>query len=180
MCIDPRIAAYHDSDAARMHARAMIAKQSPQWTPMDVPPAATIKDGIAVANGQGEGKWKWAKPSGNCVENAYRQCNAHVDCKHVIRIAEVKGVGFCLYTNGMEHAAEATTKKRKNSILTWKDDAHLRKSMDEGATPGAMLVSMTKAKVKELKAQGLDPLMHKNEQGGLEGAHMSLTPLGCD
>ena len=63
----------------------------------------------------------------------------------------------------------------------WKDDAHLRKSMDEGATsPGAVLVSMTKAKVKELHTQGLDPLMHKNEQGGLEGAQMSLTPLVCD
>ena len=115
------------------------------------------------------GKWKWARPPGNGFSTAYFVCSGHTDCKRLLVIRLASDGKFYIYLKG-EHASEPSFGKRKNSTLSWADDAKLRVGVDQGATPAAMRVSMTNEQLLELKDQGEDPMQHKNDEGGLQGA----------
>lgn len=128
----------------------------------------TMAEAIEALKSIGDGKWKWHKPSGNGKRHAYFVCNAHKKCGFLRRAVRMDGM-FILHECG-EHGEEVNLFQRKNSALTFAQDADLRKAMDMGARPGKVMVSWTKEKSAELKKAGLNPLDHKKEGGGLIGA----------
>lgn len=144
-----------------------------EWLPTGVPAQQTMAEGKAMAKALGDQLWKWAASPGNGKSTAYFACNAHKACGKLVRVAQESDGLFHIMEKG-QHSAEKNTKKRKNSILTIEEDETLRTAVDRGSKPGVVLTSMTKEKVSELKAQGLDPLMHKEETGGLQGERSGL------
>ena len=93
-----------------------------------------MKLALKFARTTEDGKWKWAKSPGNGVRNAYLQCNAHKDCGRMLQVKKVDGL-FCISYRG-EHSIIPTFGKRKNSILSWEDDAAL-------TTEGALFTGST-------------------------------------
>ena len=140
------------------------------WVPSGLAEAATMTEAKALVHRQEGGKWKWAKPSGDCVRTAYFQCNAHVDCPRVMRITKDGAGLFNIWVKG-EHGEEVNLKRRKNSTLTFDEEAALRVAIDAGVRPGAFVVAKTKERLTELKYAGEDPVAHKRPEGGLEGEH---------
>lgn len=143
-------------------------RQPIKWLPIpNVPVFDTIK--AAVFNlKQLEGKkWKRAKSSGDGVHSYRLQCNAHVDCGREVRAVNMDGKFYSQYIG--EHAPVPNQYKRKNSSLTFEEDNALRLAIDVGGRPAAVLVSMTKEKLQEFKADGKDPEDFKRDNGGLEG-----------
>ena len=116
--------------------------------------------------------WKFRTSPGNGVTNRYFVCNAHKYCGRLLKVGKKDGM-FCIFLDG-KHSAEPSFGKRKNSTLSWDDDDRLKRAVDQGATPGGVHVSLSKAKVMELQQDGLDPLEYKNDQGGF----VSLVFLG--
>ena len=116
----------------------------------------------------GEGKWKAYRPApGNGTTRAVYQCNAHVDCGKLL-MAYKKGDTFCIMEKG-EHTEEEQLKKRKNSPLSYTQEAAVKFSLDGGGRPAGMRVAMTKSKVEELQKEGMDPMAHKRKEGGMQG-----------
>ena len=128
---------------------------------------ATMAQAKSEAKKTENGKWKYDKPSGNGTTTAYFVCNAHEKCGRKMKVA--KGGGVCHIFYKGKHTAVPTKGARKNSTLTWEQDAELKKAIDQGAKPGQIRVSMLKAKAGEHHDAGHDPLAHKDAEGGLEG-----------
>ena len=84
-----------------------------------------------------------------------------------MRVAAVDGAFYIQFKG--EHAAEVNTRARKNSPLTFDEEAKLKLGLDQGAKPAGVLVSLTVEAKGKLQEQGLDPLQHKRTAGGLEG-----------
>ena len=59
--------------------------------------------------------------------------------------------------------------KRKNSSLTFTDEATLVASMELGGRPASVRVALTKVESKRLLEAGEDELQHKRPEGGLKG-----------
>lgn len=116
------------------------------------------------------GKWKMARSPGNGVTNRYFVCNAHKSCGRMLKVQKQDDNMFCILLKGV-HTTDPTFGKRKNSTLSWADEDRLKRAVDQGAKPGGVFVSLTKAKMEELQKDGMDPLEHKMEDGGLEGEH---------
>ena len=121
----------------------------------------------------GDAKWKWSKTPGDGVTRAQFQCNAHTDCKCEMRVVKIEGL-FHLQAKG-EHSEATNLKKRANSVLTFEQEETVRKQIDTGAKPGGILTSLTKTVGADLRLAGMNPLLHKKAEGGLEGARMRRT-----
>ena len=101
-------------------------------------------------------------------------------CGRRLKIAQVGGGDFFLYTKG-GHASAPSFGKRKNSTLGWVADDQLRSAIDQGAQPGGVHVSMTNSELERLKELGQDPLQHKKKKGGLPGAsNMPQSPKSME
>lgn len=141
-----------------------------EWMPCGIPAVTTMAEAKAVAQMQEGGKWKWAKPPGDGVRTVYLMCNAHVGCLRLQKISKDGAGMFNIWAKGT-HSEEVNLKRRKNSPLTFDEEAALRTAIDAGVRPGAFVVAKTKEKLSELKSSGEDPLAHKRPEGGLEGKH---------
>ena len=77
--------------------------------------------------------------------------------------------GFFLLTKHQEHTVEVKQYKRKNSILTYDEQAALKQGLDGGTKPGGVHLARTLKEMTELEEKGENPLLHKKAGGGLEG-----------
>ena len=139
------------------------------WMLCGIAPSATMAEAKAVAHRQEDGKWKWAKPPGDGVRTVYLMCNAHVGCLRMQRISKDGAGLFNIWAKG-NHGEEINLKRRKNSLLTFDEEAALRTAMDSGVRPGAFVVAQTKERLTTIKDAGEDPLAYKKPEGGLEGS----------
>ena len=115
------------------------------------------------------GVWVWADNPGDGKRFAVFRCNMHLNCPKLVRAAKCDNE-FILQEKG-EHAEELNQYKRKNSALTLEQERILKVAADSGGKPAGVLVSLSKTKMKEMRAAGLNPLdkKHKREDGGLIG-----------
>ena len=143
------------------------------WTTLAVDAFETMQNAKTALKAYGDAKWKWSKTPGDGVTRAQFQCNAHTDCKCEMRVVKIEGL-FHLQAKG-EHSEATNLKKRANSVLTFEQEETVRKQIDTGARPGGILTSLTKAVGSGLRHAGMNPLLHKKAEGGLEGARMRRT-----
>jgi len=146
-----------------------------KWTDVRLLGAADMKQAQKEAKREGEGKWKWAAAPGNGKTRSVFCCNAHDKCEMLIRVILLDGA-YYLQQKG-EHNEVINLKRRKNSSLTFEQEAKLIECMDMGGKPAGTLCSMTCAKSKELKEAGENPLNHKKEEGGLIGAIIDASSM---
>ena len=86
----------------------------------------------AMRKGTIEGKWEWASNSSSPItgRRAYYKCAAHVDCE--VRLClqqqeqEADDQVVVAIDLSKEHGAEARTKKRKNSALTYEQEEKVK------------------------------------------------------
>jgi len=150
------------------NARARTGPNQEWAVVVDIPSSNTLVEARNKLKLSLHQKWKWARSPGNGKTSSVFQCNAHVDCGHHRMAVRVEQV-FLVKQMG-DHAEEENLKRRSNSTLPFAEEDKVRRAVDEGTRPGTVLVSMTKEKLRELKAMGEDPLQHKRPDGGLKGA----------
>ena len=138
----------------------------------------TIKDAIAAGKESENGKWKWDKPSGNGNTTAYFVCKEHVNCERRMRIGKLDELYVISYHG--EHTKPLLLGPRKNSAITWTQEADMKKALDQGSTPGKIRCSMLKDAAAKLAADGEDPLDHKLDEGGLEGEYSWLNRMSTE
>ena len=158
---------YRAPESLAPSLRSFLLTARMTWTLARYANQPTIKLAEESITAVEDGKWKMARSPGNGVTNHYFVCNAHVSCGRMLKVSRVDGA-FAIFLKG-EHTTEQTFGKRKNSTLSWEDDDRLKRAVDQGAKPGGVFVSLSKAKVEELHKDGLDPLEHKKDDGGLVG-----------
>ena len=118
----------------------------------------------------GSTEWKVNRRlPGNGVTRKSWVCNSHKKCPVVVRLSKAWGEQWQLFIQGT-HALEPQERRRLNSPFTLKQEHDMTRSLNEGATPGKVLASMTMEKEKEYKKLGIDPLSMKRKEGGLKGA----------
>jgi hypothetical protein len=139
-----------------------------QWLTEAAGPFATMEEGKVAAKRREEGRWKWASSPGNGKDFSVFACNAHEQCTKLMRVLRVQAL-YYIQTKGV-HGDERKEKKRKNSTLTFTEDAALRTAVNSGSRPAGLRVALTLEKTAELEAQGKDTLNHKLANGGLAGA----------
>lgn len=147
--------------------------QHEEWTAVGLDPFESMKEGKEAAKKLETGKWRWAQSPGDGKKWSYFQCNAHVDCGRHVRVKWVAGL-YYIEAKG-KHGDVQKTKRRSNSALTFAQEDHLTISMDHGARPAGVLVSLTKARSRELEEQGENPFLHKKPEGGLQGELIQLS-----
>ena len=145
-----------------------MSKPSAEWQVYKSVPAGDLKEAVKIAKLEGDGKWKWAASPGNGQSYSILQCNAHVDCP-VLLMVKKRPNGFFLLTKHQEHTTEMKLYKRKNSILTYGEEAALKLGLDGGTKPGGVHLARTLKEMRELEEKGENPLLRKKEGGGLEG-----------
>ena len=145
----------------------MDQKSSDVWSSAKCIPVTCMKEGRILAKKEPPGKWKWAPCPGDGRRFSVFMCNAHKECPYRMRVAAVDGAFYIQFKG--EHAAEVNARARKNSPLTFDEEAKLKLGLDQGAKPGGVLVSLTVEAKDKLQEQGLDPLQRKRTAGGLEG-----------
>jgi hypothetical protein len=131
----------------------------------------SMEEGRTLLKQQAPGKWKVAPYPGDGRVRYNFQCNAHINCDKWMRVVNI-GDSFDIQEKG-EHGVDVTVKKRKNSALSWAEEAVVMQGIHQGGRPGAMVVAMTKAVADELRSAGKDPLKEKKPTGGLQG----MTPV---
>ena len=147
-----------------------MTETSAKWQVYDDVQANDMKEALKIAKREGDGRWKWAASPGNGKSRCILQCNAHVDCP-VLLMVKKRLNGFFLLTKHQEHTAEMKQYKRKNSILTYEEEAALKLGLDGGTKPGGVHLARTLKEMKELEDKGENPLLRKKESGGLEGVY---------
>ena len=85
----------------------------------------------AMRKGTLEGKWEWASNSSSPItgRRAYYKCAAHVNCEVRLCLQEQEEADdqvVAAIDLSKEHGAEARTKKRKNSPLTYEQEEKIR------------------------------------------------------
>ena len=80
-----------------------------------------MKDAQKLAKVEPPGKWKWAASPGDGRRFSVFVCNAHIKCPLFMRVAAV-GDSYYLQFKG-EHAVEENTRARKNSAMTFAEEA---------------------------------------------------------
>ena len=83
------------------------------------------------------GKALWL--SGNCKTTAYMVCNAHIGCGRHLKVHKVDDIYYVSFKG--DHTQDPTLGKRKNSTLTWDQEAALMSGVDQGGRPSAVRVS---------------------------------------
>ena len=138
----------------------------------DCTPASTMDEALEVIRAFGEGKWKWNKPTGNCTTNAQLRCNAHVGCPVVMK-TQLEGAEFKFYKRGI-HGQESNVKKRKNSALTFDEEADARLALDMGGRPGKLYCALTLKELGRVKEAGESVEEAKDDNGGMKGVMQAL------
>jgi|EP00966_Prymnesium_polylepis_P155958 hypothetical protein len=152
-----------------MQPSTTIQPSKPKWTVVRELCGSNMKEARELAKSYDNKHWCWAKSPGDGVRFSVLQCNDHVNCGKLIRVAKTEEDKYVLQEKG-EHAEEKKEKQRVNSTLTYVEDEKLHDGVNQGAKPAAVLVSMTTAKAKEIKGMRGQLFQHKRPQGGLEGA----------
>ena len=94
---------------------------------------------------------------------------AQDDCKRELRVVKVDHI-YMIQGRGKHSASPKGIKKRVNSILTVDQEKLLSFALNQGGKPAGIRVAMTKQKMEELlQSSGVDPLLHKEQMGGLIG-----------
>lgn len=137
------------------------------WTPVGSDSYDSMTDGRAALKKLEGGLWKWSTTPGNGFTSSRFMCNKHKKCKRELKCQLCQGK-YIILGKG-EHEEEINDKKRKNSTLTIQEESRVRESMDQGGRPAGLLVAMHNTKARELRAEGEDPLDHKDDNGGLLG-----------
>ena len=114
-----------------------------------------------------------------CPGHAYQgtavfQCNSHVNCPRLLRVACIQGI-YYLQVKGGDHSSEVNVYARSNSSCTFEEQKLLKFGLDSGGKPGGIHSAMTKEVSSMLKLQGKDPLKHKRDEGGLKGARVYVS-----
>jgi len=85
----------------------------------------------AMRKGTIEGKWEWASHSSSPItgKRAYYKCAAHVACEVRLCLQEQEADDQVVVAIDLskEHGAEARTKKRKNSALTYEQEEKVKR-----------------------------------------------------
>jgi hypothetical protein len=102
------------------------------------------------------------------------QCNSHVNCPRLLRVACIQGI-YYLQVKGGDHSSEVNVYARSNSSCTFDEQKLLKFGLDSGGKPGGIHSAMTKEVSSVLKLQGKDPLKHKRDEGGLKGARVYVS-----
>ena len=147
-----------------------MSKPSAEWQIYKSVQAGDLKEAVKIAKLEGDGRWRWAASPGNGRNYSVLQCNAHVDCP-VLLMVKKRLNEFFLLTKHQEHTAVLKQYKRKNSILTYEEEAALMLGLDGGTKPGGVHLARTLKEMKELEEKGENPLLRKKEGGGLEGVY---------
>ena len=150
------------------------------WLPIEGAARATsLKEGTDMLkqyDDGAEGRWKaYAPNTGGATARNY-QCNNHVDCGRLMRVAGDGAGGFQLYQAG-SHASEKKECRRKNSSCTFAQEELVKQAIGLGSRPGIMVTNMTETKVDELVKEGCNTVdIHdtKRVEGGLDGTEYML------
>ena len=149
---------------------------APAWEDVGPPEGfATLLDGKDAAKRALQNKFKTVPGGG--VTRAYFRCNMHKECEFRMCVVKKDGV-FRLQQQG-EHGTEIEHLKRKNSALTYDQEAAVAQAVECGVRPAAILASFTSSRVSELQEAGEDVMDHKNDQGGLEGEQHVAIHMYC-
>lgn len=118
------------------------------------------------------GKWRVDRACpGDGVARAQLQCNAHDDCPFRLIIRRRNGE-WCVMSTG-QHGTQVREKARKNSVLTFEEQAQVRTSVKTGAKPAELLAAMTDDMLEDCKGKGITP--EKRDGGGLKGGQQKDT-----
>ena len=145
-----------------------MTETSAEWQLYNDVQANDMKEAVKIAKQEGDGRWKWAASPGNGKSYCVLQCNAHVNCP-VLLMVKKRQHAFFLLNKLQEHTVEVKQFKRKNSILTYDEQAALKEGLDGGTKPDGVHLARTLKELKELEEKGENPLLHKKAGGGLEG-----------
>jgi len=159
----------------RIHAMARAAaatstSASQQWI-ADSGPFPTLAEARELAKTLEGGRWK-TNPSnpGDGKSRCGFVCNYHQECERQMRVIRICGEYFIEFKG--KHVEKLSERKRKNSTLGWDAEAMVDTAIVLGNKPGQLRVAMTLEKSEELKSKKMDPLLHKNPDGGLIGKQM--------
>ena len=174
--ISPSTCRYQPSARAEFPpATKLVAVMSSKYITVDETKATSL-EGAKILAKQHEGlHWKVHR---KCPGHAYQgtavfQCNSHVNCPRLLRVALIRGV-YCIQVRG-DHSTEVNVYARSNSSCTFDEQALLKFGLDSGGKPGGIHSAMTKEMSSVLKLQGKDPLKHKRDEGGLKGARVYVS-----
>ena len=147
---------------------------SSKYITVDETKATSLAEAKILAK-QHEGlHWKvHRKNPGVRGTTAIFQCNSHVNCPRLLRVALIRGV-YCNQVRG-DHSTEVNLYARSNSSCTFDEQKLLKFGLDSGGKPGGIHSAMTKEMSRVLKLQGKDPLKHKRDEGGLKGARVYVS-----
>ena len=96
------------------------------------------------------------------------QCASHEKCPVLVRTV-LKGGSFVVQSKvGLEHGKVEATKSRNNAALTKVQEAELKKSINEGSKPAAILSGWSAAVLKK------NPHARKRKKGGLAGKYTCI------
>jgi hypothetical protein len=120
-----------------------------------------MQDKGSVVHGDNCGQWAWNQAGQGSKQ--WLHCNAHEDCQVQLRgCSTLEGV-YLQVTDGVAHNPKTKGKRRKNSGLSYEQEASVVKSIDKcGAKPRKMLEAMTLEGLRE-------PGPKKMPEGGLVG-----------
>ena len=80
------------------------------------------------------GQYKWAK-TGKPEDRRF-VCNMHIDCAHMLRIRQSLRSGDAVHLvqshTTLDHTSAVNPKRRKNSAMTWEQEALLRDRIEHG------------------------------------------------
>jgi hypothetical protein len=126
-------------------------------------PYATVKEALKdkhlVDDGSG-GLWAWNQPGQGCKK--WFHCNAHLDCKVMLRPLEAPDGCFLQVTVGVLHNPEPKLKARTNSALTREQESLVKVMVEQtGCKPKQLMDGAT---LVAIEAGAL-----KLPEGGMEG-----------
>ena len=102
------------------------------------------------------------------TRKAFR-CMSHVDCPVLVRAVKDGDEFSVQYLEGAVHSKEVATKFRSNATLTLAQDEDMRKALNRGTRPKALLADWTSDILDE--QAGMPAALQKHEEGGLKGEH---------
>ena len=170
----PRVGISLSAFRARRVSAKYITFMSSKYITVDDTQATSLAEAKILAK-QHEGlHWKvHRKNPGVRGTTAIFQCNSHVNCPRLLRVALIRGV-YCIQVRG-DHSTEVNLYARSNSSCTFDEQKLLKFGLDSGGKPGGIHSAMTKEMSSVLKLQGKDPLKHKRDEGGLKGARVYVS-----
>jgi hypothetical protein len=121
--------------------------------------AEALKDKKSVDDGSG-GLWAWNQPGQGCKQ--WFHCNAHVDCKVMLRSLATPDGHFLQVTVGVLHNPEPKLKARTNSALTREQESQVKLMVEQtGCKPKQLMEGATLVAIEAGAS--------KLPEGGMEG-----------